>query len=110
MRTLKLLFDQGTPAPWRERFPAHSADTLAEKGRSDKDNGELLDVTQREGYEVLVTTDQSLAHHQNLAGRESALSFCFHRLARCSPSHKGNRQAIAAVGAREVNEVPIRVK
>ena len=44
-------------------------DTLAEKGWSQKDNGELLDLAEREGYEVLVTTDQSLRYQQNLAGR-----------------------------------------
>ena len=42
-------------------------DTLAEKGWSEKGNGELLDLAEREGYEVLVTTDQSLPHQQNLA-------------------------------------------
>ena len=41
-------------------------DTLAEKGWSEKGNGELLDLAERDGYEVLVTTDQSLPHQQNL--------------------------------------------
>ena len=45
-------------------------DTLAEKGWSDKDNGELLDLAERERYEVFVTTDQSLRHQQNLADRQ----------------------------------------
>ena len=42
-------------------------DTLFEKGWSEKGNGELLDLAEQEGYEVLVTTDQSLPHQQNLA-------------------------------------------
>ena len=42
-------------------------DTLAEKGWSEKGNGELLDLAESEGYEVLVTTDQSMPHQQNLA-------------------------------------------
>jgi len=66
---LKLLFDQGTPAPLRRHLLAHSVDTLAEKGWSEKDNGELLDLAEREGYDVLVTTDQSLRHQQNLSGK-----------------------------------------
>ena len=41
---MKLLFDQGTPAPLRRRLPGHSVDTLAEKGWSEKSNGELLDL------------------------------------------------------------------
>ena len=64
---MKLLFDQGTPAPLRRYPPGHSVDTLAEKGWSAKGNGELLDFAERDGYEVLVTTDQSLPHQQNLA-------------------------------------------
>ena len=50
----------------RRHLPKHSVDTLAEKGWSEKDNSELLDLAEREGYEVLVTTDQSLPHQQNL--------------------------------------------
>ena len=50
---LKLLFDQGTPAPLRDYLPTHSVDTLAEKGWSDKDNGELLDLAEREKTKFL---------------------------------------------------------
>ena len=64
---MKLLFDQGTPAPLRRHLSGHSVDTLAEKGWSEKGNGELLDLAEREGYEVLVTTDQNMPHQQNLA-------------------------------------------
>ena len=42
-------------------------DTLAEKGWSHKGNGELPDLAERDGYDVLVTTGQSLPHQQNLA-------------------------------------------
>ena len=64
---MKLLFDQGTPAPLRRHLHGHSVDTLAEKGWSQKGNGELLDLAEHDGYDVLVTTDQSLPHQQNLA-------------------------------------------
>ena len=74
---MKLLFDRGTPAPLQGHLPAHSVDALAEKDWSDKDNGELLDVAEQDGYEVLVTTDQSLPGQQNLMGRRIAMSFCF---------------------------------
>ena len=63
---MKPLFDQGTPAPLLRHLPGHSVNTLAEKGWSEKGNGESLDLAEREGYEVLVTTDQSLPHQQNL--------------------------------------------
>ena len=107
---MKVLFDQGTPATLRARLPAHSVDTLAEKGWSDKDNGELLDVAEREGYEVLVTTDQSLRYQQNLAGRRIGLVVLLStdwRDVRFRTREIG--EAIAAVGSGEVIEVPIRV-
>ena len=107
---MRLLFDQGTPAPLRERLSAHSADTLAEKGWSDKDNGELLEA-EREGYEVLVTTDQSLPYQQSLAGRRIGIVVLLSadwREVRVRTREIG--EAIAAVGAAEVIEVPTRAK
>jgi predicted nuclease of predicted toxin-antitoxin system len=108
---LKLLFDQGTPAPLRGRLPAHSVDTLAEKGWSDQDNGELLEVAEREGYEVLVTTDQSLPYQQNLAGRRIGLVVLLStdwREVRLRTREIG--EAIAAVRPGGVIEVPIRAE
>ncbi len=108
---MKLLFDQGTPAPLRNLLPEHSVDTLAERGWSDKDNGELLDLAELEGYEVLVTTDQNLRHQQNLEGRRLgvvvllATAWSEVRLRAAEI-----RQAIAAIHPGEIAEVPIRVE
>ena len=66
---MNLLFDQGTPAPLRRHLPGHAVDTLWENGWSDTGNGELLDLADGEGYEVLVTTDESLPYEQSLAPR-----------------------------------------
>ncbi|MYH91148.1 MAG: hypothetical protein F4128_10265, partial [Gammaproteobacteria bacterium] len=65
---MKNLFDQGTPAPLRNHLPGHSVETLAEKGWSDKSNGELLHLAEQEGYKILVTSDQSLRYQQSLEG------------------------------------------
>lgn len=108
---MKVLFDHGTPAPLRRRLPAHSVDTLAGKGWSDKDNGELLDVAEREGYDVLVTTDQSLSYQQNLAERRIGIVVLLSTNwgeVRLRTREIG--RAIAAVGSGEVIEVPIRVE
>ena len=48
-------------------------DTLFEKGWSEKGNGELLDLAEAEGYEVIVTTDQNIRHQQTLSGRRIAV-------------------------------------
>ena len=106
---MKLLFDQGAPAPLRGHLPTHSVDTLAEKGWSDKDNGELLDLAEREGYEVFVTTDQSLRHQQNLQGRQIGIVVL---LSSNWPEVRRRAQevgqAIAVVRPGTVIEVPIR--
>ena len=36
-------------------------------------NGDLLDIAESEGYELLITTDQNMRHQQNLAGRRLAV-------------------------------------
>lgn len=70
---MKILFDHGTPAPLRRDLHGHTVDTAAEKGWDSLLNGELLDRAEQEGYEVLITTDQSMRHQQNLAGRRLAI-------------------------------------
>ena len=107
---MKLLFDQGTPAPLRGYLPGQTADTLAEKGWSDKDNGALLDVAERERYEVFITTDQNLRHQQNLAGRQIGIVVL---LATAWPDVRLRtrqiNEATSVVRPGEVREVPIRV-
>ncbi len=107
---MKVLFDQGTPAPLRGYLPEHTADTLAEKGWSEKDNGELLDLAETEGYEVFVTTDQNLQHQQNLAGRQIGIVVL---LATAWPDVRLRAreidETISSVCPGEVREVSIRV-
>ena len=63
---MKILFDQGTPRPLRSFLPEHAVDTAAGRGWSELSNGELLDIAESEGYELLITTDQNIRHQQNL--------------------------------------------
>lgn len=89
---------------------AHSVDTLAEKGWSDKGNGELLDLAEQEGYDVFVTTDQNLRYQQNLAGRRVGLVVLLStdwREVRLRATEIAD--AIVAVRPGAVIEVPIRV-
>ena len=86
-------------------------DTLAEKGWSDKDNGELLDLAEREGYEILVTTDQNLRYQQNLEGRQVGIVVLLSAnwpAVRLRAQEIG--QAIAAVRPGKVIKVPIRTE
>ena len=108
---MKLLFDQGTPAPLRVHLREHSVDTLAEKGWSGKDNGELLDLAEHEGYEVLVTTDQNLRYQQRMAGRQVGLVVLLStdwREVRLRTREIG--EAIVTVRPGTAIEVPIRAE
>jgi predicted nuclease of predicted toxin-antitoxin system len=69
---VKILFDHGTPAPLRHALKGHSVSTAHEMGWNEIDNGKLLSVAEIE-FDVIVTTDQSIRHQQNLAGRRLAI-------------------------------------
>ena len=70
---MRILFDQGTPVPLRRHLTSHVVDTVFERGWSTLSNGELLDVAEQEGYELLITTDQNLRYQQHLANRQLAI-------------------------------------
>ena len=75
-------------------------DTLAAKVSTDEDDGELLDLADRDGCDVFFTTDQNLRYRQDLTGRavrivvllataEPVFASVVPRLA--SPSHQSDR-------------------
>lgn len=66
--------DQGTPVPLREALSPHEVVTAYERGWSSLGNGALLDATERDGFDMLVTTDKNLRYQQNLGSRRIALS------------------------------------
>ena len=70
---MKILFDHGTPAPLREHLAEHSVDRSAERGWELLENGELIRRAEEDGYQVIVTTDQSIRYQQNLTGRRVAI-------------------------------------
>ena len=70
---MKILFDQGTPAPLRHSLAGHTVVTAFERGWSNLQNGELIRVAEEDGFEVLITTDQNLKYQQNLSGRMPAI-------------------------------------
>lgn len=70
---MRVLFDQGTPAPLRHLLPGHEISTAYELGWSTLLNGELLAAAERQGFQVLVTTDTHLKYQQNLDSRSIAI-------------------------------------
>jgi hypothetical protein len=67
---VKILFDQGTPAPLRDLLPNHDVSTAYELGWSTLKNGELLSAAESNGFEVFITTDTNLRYQQNLIQRK----------------------------------------
>lgn len=57
---MKILFDQGTPAPLRRFLTGDEVVTAAERGWSDLSNGDLINAAEEAGFDVVVTTDRNL--------------------------------------------------
>lgn len=70
---MRVLFDQGTPAPFRQGLPLHSIETAHERGWATLRNGDLLQAAESAGFDVMVTTDQKLQYQQKLADRRIAI-------------------------------------
>jgi hypothetical protein len=66
---MRVLFDQGTPQPLREWLTHHDVSTAYELGWSRLSNGELLVAAERDGFDLLVTTDTNLKNQQDLKAR-----------------------------------------
>jgi hypothetical protein len=69
-----VLFDNGTPRTLARYLIDHHAVMEARaRGWEELENGDLLNVAEAAGFEVLVTTDKNLSYQQNLAGRRIAI-------------------------------------
>jgi hypothetical protein len=51
----------------------HEVTTAHERGWSQLKNGELLDIAEKEGFAVFLTTDANLKYQQNLSSRKIAI-------------------------------------
>ena len=70
---MKILFDQGTPVPLRRALIGHKVETAYDLAWGELKNGELLAAAEAAGFDLLVTTDQSLRYQQNLKQRTIAI-------------------------------------
>ncbi len=105
---MKILFDQGAPAPLRRHLEGHVVDTAAERGWSDLDNGDLIDNAEREGYDVPITTDRNMRYQQNLADRRLAVVVLLSTAwPKVQVRVEDIRLALDRIGPGELTEVPI---
>ena len=66
---MRILFDQGTPAPLVPFLAGHDVIKARDMGWDKLANGELLAAAEQAGFEVLVTTDKNMVARQNLTNR-----------------------------------------
>jgi hypothetical protein len=70
---MQILLDECVPRRLRRELSGHDVNTVPEMGWSGKKNGELLQLMTGQGFEVLLTVDQSIRHQQNLQAAGIAL-------------------------------------
>jgi hypothetical protein len=69
---MRILFDQGTPAPLRGGLTGHMISTAYQMGWTELDNGALLRAAELD-FDARITTDKNLRFQQNLTGRRLAI-------------------------------------
>ena len=70
---MKVLLDENLDHRLRHHLGSHQAFTASFQGWDGLKNGDLLRVAEDNGFEVLVTGDQTLRYEQNLTGRRLAI-------------------------------------
>jgi hypothetical protein len=71
---VRILFDKNVPVPVRRFLPRHEVYTIPEMQWPDRlKNGELLNLAEETGFDLIVTCDQNIRRQQNLSGRKLAL-------------------------------------
>lgn len=68
-----VLFDNGTPRGLARFLIGHSVEEARGRGWEELANGELIDVAEQAGFQVMVTTDKNIRYQQNLTARQIAL-------------------------------------
>jgi hypothetical protein len=70
---VKVLLDENLDHRLRKYLGAHEVFTASYMGWDGFKNGRLLRAAEEDGFDVLVTGDQTLAYEQNLTGRRLAI-------------------------------------
>lgn len=70
---MRVLLDNCTPRGVVSCLRGHSVEECRAHGWDRLQNGALLDAAEKEGFEVLITSDQGIPHQQNLTRRRIAI-------------------------------------
>ncbi len=70
---MRILFDHGTPSGIARALAGHDVTEAIERSWHTISNGELLNVAEADGFDLLLTTDKGIRYQQNLTGRKIAI-------------------------------------
>jgi hypothetical protein len=70
---MRILSDHGTPSGIARSLLGHAVTEAIERGWNRVSNGELLDLAEGAGFELLLTTDKNIRYQQNLTARKIAV-------------------------------------
>jgi hypothetical protein len=70
---VKVLLDENLDHRLRKNLGSHEVFTASHKGWDGFKNGKLLQAAEDDGFDVLVTGDQTLRYEQSLTGRRLAI-------------------------------------
>jgi len=70
---MKILVDECIPRKFKRSLPGHDCRTVPEAGLAGTENGELLSLAEKNGFEVFLTIDKGFEYEHNLAGRSIAV-------------------------------------
>jgi len=67
---MRILFDNDVPWPLRKHLIGHEVLSAFHCGWHQKKNGELLNLAEADGFDLLVTCDASMRFQQQVIGRK----------------------------------------
>jgi Ethanolamine utilization protein EutJ (predicted chaperonin) len=70
---MRVLFDHGTLSGVAGSLLGHDVTEARDRGWDRISNGELLNVAEAAGFDVLLTTDKGIRYQQNLTARKIAI-------------------------------------
>lgn len=70
---MPILFDNGTPRGLARFLAGHAVEEARARGWEELKNGQLIDLAEQAGFEVILTTDKNIRYQQNLTARRIAL-------------------------------------
>ncbi|MDQ2840519.1 MAG: DUF5615 family PIN-like protein [Acidobacteriota bacterium] len=70
---MRVLLDECVPRRLQRYIINHESQTVPQAGFAGKKNGELLNLAEHAGFDVLLTVDKGMSQQQNMSGRKIAV-------------------------------------